>query len=199
MQTLYNIEKSPDIINGIIGHYKRMILFDRMYCGYFDPIVGKIYKNGYFEDCTCGHALQTVMQNNLELFTSLDSIRGISFNNMIDGNSFGGIGFVHQNDVYNDLETLIPLSRMHNILKRMIDNYGEMFTVWDTMIIIYRSEIDGNTESFDKIIQKLNENDLIRMEYTGRPHERVSEISIELTQSAVQKVSLRASFSYRVE
>ncbi len=199
MQTLYNIEKSPDIINGIIDYYKRMILHDRMYCGHLDPIIGKIYKTGDFEDCTCGHALQTVMQNNLELFTSLDSIRGISFNNMIDGNSFGGIGFVHQNDVYNNLETLMPLSRRHNILKGMIDNYDEMFTVWDTMTIIYRSEIDGNTESFDKIIQKLNENDLIRMEYTGRPHERVSEISIELTQIAVQKISLRASFSYRVE
>ena len=199
MQTLYNIEKSPDIINGIIDYYKRMILHDRMYCGYFDPIVGKIYKNGEFEDCTCGHALQTVMQNNLELFTSLDSIRGISFNNMIDGNTFGGIGFVHRNDVYNNLETLMPLSRRYNMLKGMIDNYGDMFSVWDTMIIIYRSEINGNTESFDKIIQKLNENDLIRMEYTGRPHERVSEISIELTQVAVQKVSLRASFSYRVE
>ena len=200
MQTLYNIEKNPDIINGIIDYYKRMLQYDKMYCGYFEPILGKIYRNGTFEDCTCGHALQTIMRNNMDLFTSLDSIRTISFCNIVGDKSFDEIAFVHKSYVYNNLETLMPLSRRpHNILKGMIENYGEMFTVWDTMNIIYRSEINGNTEAFDKIIRKLNEDDLIRTEYTGRPQERVCEITIELTQVEIQKASLRASFSYIVE
>ena len=198
MQTLYNIEKNPDIINGIIDYYKRMLQYDKMYCGYLDPMLGKIYRNGTFEDCTCGHALQTIMRNNMDLFTSLDSIRAISFYNIVGDKSFGGVGFVHKSDVYNNLETLMPLSRRYNILKGMIENYGEMFTVWDTMTVIYRSEIGCNNESFDKIIQKLNENDLLRTEYTGRPYERVCEITIELTQVEIQKASLRASFSYIV-
>lgn len=176
-----------------------MLQYDKMYCGYLDPMLGKIYKNGTFEDCTCGHALQTIMRNNMDLFTSLDSIRAISFYNIVGDKSFGGVWFVHKSDVYNNLETLMPLSRRHNILKGMIENYGEMFTVWDTMNIIYRSEIGCNNESFDKIIQKLNENDLLRTEYTGRPHERVCDITIELKQVEIQKASLRASFSYIVE
>ena len=199
MQTLYNIEKNPDIINGIIDYYKRMLQYDKMYCGYFDPILGKIYRNGTFEDCTCGHALQTIMRNNMDLFTSLDSIRTISFCNIVGDKSFDEIAFVHKSYVYNNLETLMPLSRRpYNILKGMIKNYGEMFTVWDTMLVIYRSEIGCNNESFNKIIQKLNENDLLRTEYTGRPHERVCDITIELKQVEIQKESLRASFSYIV-
>lgn len=195
MQNLYDIEKSRDIVDGLISYYKNRIETDRLYCGY-DPLIGKIYNNGTFENCTCGYVIQNIMKNNIELFTSIDSIRAISFCNDIGGQSFGSIGFVHYGPVYNSLERLMPLSRRHNLLQSMIQDPENMFSVWDTMSIIYRSDIGSDSVAFNRIIDELNKNELIRSEYTGKPDLKVSSISIDLRKVQSNEISMRVSFSY---
>ena len=195
MQYLYDIEKSRDIVDGLISYYKNRIETDRLYCEY-DPLIGKIYNNGTLENCNCAYEIQNIMKNNIELFTSVDSIRGISFCNTIEGQSFGSIGFVHYSPVYNSLERLIPLSRRHNMLQTMIQEPENMFSVWDTMSIIYRSDVGSDNVSFNRIIDELNKNELIRSEYTSKPDLKVNSISIDLKEVQSNKISMRASFSY---
>lgn len=193
MQTLYDIDKGRNIVNGLISYYRNRMMKDYLFCHPTDTVIGKIHKDSSFEHCTCGHAAQVIIKNNIDLFTSIDSIEGITFGDFVGGTTLGAIGFIRKSYIYDKIEPIQPLSRDYNILDSMIET-NNMFSVWDFMKIIYRPCIDKNqTNVFEEIVEKFNEDPIVRLDGTKADSLDLHAIYITLTKDTMQ-----IEFSYKL-